>query len=99
MSTRSTDRNLLLGLLALQNNFINREQLLTGFSVWVLNKQQALYDILRQQGALDAETRALLQALAAKHLALHGGERGKSAELQIAASAGTGRAAHRCKHC
>src|SRR5262245_32843645 len=34
--------NLLLGVLALQNDFINREQLLTAFGLWVSDKARPL---------------------------------------------------------
>jgi hypothetical protein len=38
----SAKRNLLLGMLALQNNFINRAQLLAAFNAWVEDKSKPL---------------------------------------------------------
>lgn len=66
-----TDRNLLLGLLALQNNLITREQLVTAFSLWVLDKQRGLVDLLQEQHALQPDTRALLEALVRLHVERH----------------------------
>ena len=63
-----TDRGLLLGLLALQNNFVDRDALLEAFTAWVADKSRPLGQILLQRGALDADTHALLDALVRKHL-------------------------------
>ena len=68
------DHNLLFGLLALQNNFIDREALLAAFAAWVTDKSRDLGRILLERGAVDAETHALLEALARKHLQMHGGD-------------------------
>ena len=65
-------RNLLLGLLALQNNFIDRNALLAAFAAWVADKGRPLGRILLESGALEADTHALLEALVRKHLAMHG---------------------------
>ena len=53
MSHSTVDRNLLFGILALQNNFINREVLLAAFTAWVVDKQRPLGEILREQGIFD----------------------------------------------
>jgi eukaryotic-like serine/threonine-protein kinase len=66
--------NLLLGLLALQNNFVGREALLGAFAAWVADKARPLGRILRDQGTLDDARHALLEALVAEHLKLHGGD-------------------------
>src|SRR5262245_21257871 len=68
------DRNLLFGILALQNNFISRDQLLTAFNAWIADKKQRLDRMLLLHKALDADTCALLDALVAKHLAMHGND-------------------------
>ncbi|HZW32297.1 MAG TPA: tetratricopeptide repeat protein [Isosphaeraceae bacterium] len=67
-----TGRNLLFGLLALQNNFISREALLGAFAVWTADKARPLSQVLRDRGALDQGRYALLEALVAEHLKLHG---------------------------
>ncbi len=69
-----TDRNLRFGILALQNNFIDREALLDGFNRWVADKARPLGRILLDRGALGADEHELLEALVAKHIARCGGE-------------------------
>ena len=68
----NSDRNLLFGILALQMDFISRDALITAMNAWVLDKGKPLGQILRDQGALAADSQALLEALLDKHLALHG---------------------------
>ena len=70
--------NLLFGLLALQNNFIDRDTLVAAFAAWVTDKSRELGWVLLESGAIDAETHALLEALAGKHLQRHGGDLGDS---------------------
>src|SRR5262245_8309643 len=53
----AADRNLLFGILALQMDFINRDQLVAGMNAWVLEKSKPLGQILVEQGALDADNR------------------------------------------
>jgi serine/threonine protein kinase/tetratricopeptide (TPR) repeat protein len=65
------DRNLLFGILALQMDFVNREQLIAGMNAWVLHKTRSLGEILLDQGALRADMHALLAALVEKHLEMH----------------------------
>jgi serine/threonine-protein kinase len=64
--------SLLLGLLALQNNFIDREALLAAFNAWVADKSQFLGQILVNRGALSPARHALLTELVREHLAHHG---------------------------
>jgi len=63
------DYHLLFGLLALQNDFVSREELVTATSVWLLDKSRSLGDILRERGAIAEDEHQLLSALVAKHLA------------------------------
>ena len=62
-SQPDTARNLLFGILALQNNFIDRDGLLAAFNAWAADKARPLGRILVEQGALDASRHALLEAL------------------------------------
>src|SRR5262249_9671364 len=66
------DRNLLYGILALQMDFINRDDLIRAMHAWVLEKTKALGEILREHGALTEEVHALLETLVRKHLERHG---------------------------
>jgi serine/threonine-protein kinase len=61
-------RNLLFGLLALQNSFIDRDALLDAFNRWGHDKVHPLGEILVERGALAPDEFALLDALVAKHL-------------------------------
>jgi len=69
---REAGRNLLFGVLALQNDFISRDDLLAAFAVWVADKARPLGQILVDRGALDDARRALLEALVGEHLKRHG---------------------------
>jgi hypothetical protein len=69
-----TGRNLLFGVLALQNNFIVRNDLLAAFAAWVADKDRPLTQLLVDRGALDDARRGLLEALVAEHLRQHGGD-------------------------
>ena len=70
MSSNS-DLNLLLGILALQMNFISREQLLEATNTWVNDKTRRLDEVLLEQESLQSETQPLLVTLVEKHLELH----------------------------
>src|SRR6516225_5283726 len=72
--------NLLFGLLALQNNFIDRDALLDAFSRWVHDRAIPLGQILRDRGALNPNDHDLLEALVARHIEKFGGDPQKSLE-------------------
>jgi tetratricopeptide (TPR) repeat protein/tRNA A-37 threonylcarbamoyl transferase component Bud32 len=78
MAHVDADRNLLYGLLALQNNFIDREGLLDAFGRWVHDRAIPLGQILRDRGALKHDEYDLLEALVAKHLEKFGRDPQKS---------------------
>jgi eukaryotic-like serine/threonine-protein kinase len=65
-------QSLLFGLLALHNNFIDRETLLAAFNAWIVDKSQSLDQILRDRGALTPARHAILEALVEEHLQQHG---------------------------
>jgi serine/threonine-protein kinase len=75
---RSADRNLLFGLLALQNNFIDRDGLLDAFQRWVNDRSTPLDRILLDRGALSPSQHLLLTGLIAEHIKLHGDDPEKS---------------------
>jgi tetratricopeptide (TPR) repeat protein/tRNA A-37 threonylcarbamoyl transferase component Bud32 len=72
------DRNLLFGILALQMDFITRDALIAAMSAWAVAKDQLLGQLLADQGALQAEHRALLEPLVEAHLKAHSGDPQKS---------------------
>jgi serine/threonine-protein kinase len=65
------DRNLLFGILALQMDFISRDALVAAMNAWVLDRDQPLGQILRQQGTLSEEHLALLEAMVQAHIKQH----------------------------
>jgi serine/threonine protein kinase/tetratricopeptide (TPR) repeat protein len=69
---------LLLGLLALKNDFVDRRTLLEALSSWVVDKGTSLGRILIARGALDEPTHALLEALSRKHIDINCGDIEKS---------------------
>jgi tRNA A-37 threonylcarbamoyl transferase component Bud32/polyhydroxyalkanoate synthesis regulator phasin len=74
MAAVAADRDLLFGLLALQNGLINQVQLVAAFQAWTLEKARALADHLVDRGDLDADDRSAVEALVARHLKKHGGD-------------------------
>ena len=74
----TSDRNLLVGVLALPLGFIDRDQLVTALRGWVPAKESLLEDILLEQRALTPDTRDLLLALVDKHLEMHDRDAEKS---------------------
>ena len=81
MAATAAERDLLFGLLALQNGLIDQVQLVAAFQAWALDKARALADHLVDRGDLDADDRSAVEALVARHLKKHGG----SAEKSLAA--------------
>src|SRR6202166_4451168 len=78
MSQPVADRNLLFGVLALQMDFIKREQLIAAMQAWVFDKSKSLGEILLGHKALAPDNHALLEARVQKHLALHDNDAEKS---------------------
>jgi serine/threonine protein kinase len=78
MTALVPDRNLLFGLLALQNGLINQGQLVAAFQAWTLDKARALADHLVGRDDLDADDRSVVEALVAHHLKKYGGDAEKS---------------------
>jgi tRNA A-37 threonylcarbamoyl transferase component Bud32/tetratricopeptide (TPR) repeat protein len=66
-----SSENLLFGILALQNGFVTRDQLVAAAGAWIGDKQRTLESIFVEQGALDEDERQLLAALVRKHVANH----------------------------
>src|SRR3954453_18749263 len=74
MTAMAADRNLLFGLLALQNGLIDHVQLVAAFQAWTRDKARPLAEHLVARGDLVAEQRSLLEGLVAHHLKKHGGD-------------------------
>jgi serine/threonine-protein kinase len=68
----TADRDLLFGLLALQNGLIDQGQLVAAFQAWTRDKGAGLADHLVARGDLDADARAGVDAIVALHVKKHG---------------------------
>ena len=78
MSAITAEKNLLFGLLALQNGLIDQGQLVAAFQAWILDKARALAEHLVARGDLDEEQCAAVGTLVSLHLKKHGGDVEKS---------------------
>ena len=72
------DRNLLFGIMALQNDFITRDALIAAMNAWALEKHRPIGEILVERGALDPGDRDALEAMIARRLAKHGDDPARS---------------------
>jgi serine/threonine protein kinase len=68
---------MLVGILALQHNFVDRDAILAAFEVWIGDKSRGLGKILVDSGALTAVRLALLETLASQVLREYGGDLNK----------------------
>jgi serine/threonine-protein kinase len=75
------DRHLLLGVLAMQNELIRRDQLVAAFHDWTRDKSRSLADCLVTLGHLSATQRSVVEALTDLHIEAHHGK----VELSLAA--------------
>jgi len=78
MNAPTADRNLLFGILALQMDFIDREQLAQVMNAWVLEKSKGLGQLLHDRGDLTDQQRDLLETLVDEHLKKHDNDLEKS---------------------
>ena len=78
MAAVNADRNLLFGLLALQNGLIDQDQLVAAFRAWSRDKGRQIADYLVARGDLDADQRSVVEAMVGLHLKKHGGSTEKS---------------------
>lgn len=69
----TADHNLLLGLTALQTEFIDRDMLVEALMLWKAEKARNLLQILLDQGHLDQRQAELLENLAQEHMRRNGG--------------------------
>jgi serine/threonine-protein kinase len=68
------DRDLLFGLLALQNGLIDQIQLVAAFQAWTRDKARPLAEHLAARGDLGADERAGVEAMVVLHLKKHSGD-------------------------
>ncbi len=84
--SHNADRNLLVGIIALQMDFISRDQLIAAMAAWVVDKHKALGQVLSEQGVLSPEDHEGIESLVRRHLLRHGND----AERSLAALSSIG---------
>jgi hypothetical protein len=72
MSKATSDRNLLFGITSLQMDFISRDQLIDGMSLWASNKSKTLGGILLDQQHLTSRDHELIDQLVERQINKHG---------------------------
>ena len=72
------ESNLLYGILAMQMDFISREDLIAATSVWVKEKSVPLSQLLLERNMIDPAVHQILQSLLLKHLEQHDNDARKS---------------------
>ncbi len=70
----TADRDLLFGLIALQNGLIEQDQLLNAFRAWSHDRGRTLAEHLVARGDFDADARAGVEAMVSLHLKKNGGD-------------------------
>jgi hypothetical protein len=78
MSQAENERELLFGLLALQNDLVDRDALVAAFQAWSRDKTRSLADHLVTRGDLEAADRDAVEALVARYIHRHGDDPEKS---------------------
>jgi eukaryotic-like serine/threonine-protein kinase len=72
MASSEADRDLLFGILALQNGLVDQADLIAAFQTWSKDKSGPLALVLVNRGSLTEERRAVLNDLVRMHLERHG---------------------------
>jgi serine/threonine protein kinase len=83
--------DLLFSVLALQNKFVTRDQLIEALNLWAKDKQSSLADMVADKGSIAAADRELLRRLVERQLEVHG-----EAEVSLSESQG---AVYLAEHC
>jgi serine/threonine-protein kinase len=74
MAAVDADRNLLFGVLALQGELIDAQQLAEACTAWSLRKDRSLADHLLERGWISGDDRRLIEALLERKLQKHSGD-------------------------
>ncbi len=64
------ERNLLVGVLALQLEIVSRRELVSAFQAWLTNRSKPLEDLLLSRGAISKQQQELVAAMADKYVQL-----------------------------
>src|SRR5689334_20072040 len=78
MTRVEADRDLLFGILALQNGLVEQADLIAAFQSWSKDRSRPLAQVLVDRKAITEADRALLADLVRRHVERHGGDPGRS---------------------
>jgi serine/threonine-protein kinase len=78
MTEVDVDLNLIFGLVALQNDLIDRDALVAAFQAWSRNKGRELAEYLVERGDLEVGDCDAVKALVGRYVRKHGGDAEKS---------------------
>jgi serine/threonine-protein kinase len=93
MAKVEVNRNLLFGVLAIQNGLIEQADLIGALRSWSTERSSPIAQVLVERGALSEDDRTLLEGLLRRHLAKHG----DAAENSLAAFPSPGALADRLR--
>jgi serine/threonine-protein kinase len=74
------ERDLLFGILALQNGLIEQADFIAAFQCWTKERSRPMGQVLVDRGALNPTDRTMLDGLVRRHLEKQGGEAERGAE-------------------
>jgi eukaryotic-like serine/threonine-protein kinase len=74
------ERDLLFGILALQNGLIEQADLIAAFQCWTTERSRPMGQVLLDRGALSRDDRTMLDGLVRRHMEKRGGEPERGAE-------------------
>lgn len=83
MARVDADRNLLLGILAVQMDFISRDALFAAMNAWIIQKETPLGALLVERGDLAISRRDLLEAMVDEHVRPRRRPRPKLAGIEL----------------
>jgi serine/threonine-protein kinase len=93
MAKVEADRNLLFGILAVQNGLIEQTDLIDAIQSWARERSSPIAQVLVERGVLSENDRSLLDDLVRRHVAKHGG----TAEASLSAFPAPGALADRLR--
>ncbi len=83
MADSTTDRNLLFGMMALQNDMVLQDQLIEAFQIWILNKSRSVSTILEEKGWIESDDANQIQKLLERRIVKAGGEPNLIQQYQV----------------
>ena len=87
MAIVESERNLLFGMLALQNGLVDQPDLVAAFQCWSRERSRPMARIMVERGALTEDDRVMLEGLVRRHVQKVGGDgadcRGASPEPDV----------------